>query len=157
MDVYSYTYTRHRVAECPAQVRSPRDTIPVFEALFSGRETEALVVLCLDSKNKVIGTEVVYTGNVSASLVRVGELFRMAVRLNAAGIILGHNHPSGDPTPSPDDLHLTAETIAAGKLLDIDVLDHLIFGEQQPDWSTAWVSLRDRGVTFDRPGRKGLA
>ena len=89
----------------------------------------------------------VYTGNVSASLVRVGELFRDAVRLDAAGIILVHNHPSGDPTPSPDDLHLTAETLAAGRLLDIDLLDHLVISHD------AYVSLRDRGVSFDRPGR----
>jgi len=89
----------------------------------------------------------VYTGNISSSLVRVGELFRDAVRLDAAGIILVHNHPSGDPTPSPDDLHLTAEALAAGRLLDIDLLDHLVIGHD------AYASLRDRGVIFDRPGR----
>ena len=91
----------------------------------------------------------VYVGNVSASLVRVGELFRDAVRLDASGVVLVHNHPSGDPTPSPDDLHLTAEAIAAGRLLDVDVLDHVVIGHD------AWVSLRDRGVSFDRaaPGR----
>ena len=83
----------------------------------------------------------------SSSLVRVGELFRDAVRLNAAGLILVHNHPSGDPTPSPDDLHLTAEALAAGRLLDIALLDHLVIGHD------AYVSLRDRGVAFDRPGR----
>jgi DNA repair protein RadC len=89
-----------------------------------------------------------YQGNVSASLVRVGELFRDAVRLDAAGVILVHNHPSGDPTPSPDDLHLTAEALAAGGLLDIDVLDHLVIGHD------AYVSLRDRGVAFDRRGSR---
>ena len=88
----------------------------------------------------------VYQGNVSSSLVRVGELFRDAVRLNAAGVILVHNHPSGDPTPSPDDLHLTAEALAAGRLLDIALLDHLVIGHD------AYASLRDRGVSFDRPG-----
>ncbi len=88
-----------------------------------------------------------YQGNVSASLVRIGELFRDAVRLDAAGVILVHNHPSGDPTPSPDDLHLTAEALAAGRLLDVEVLDHLVVGHD------AWVSLRDRGVSFDRGGQ----
>ena len=83
-------------------------------------------------------------GNVSSSLVRVGELFRDEVRLNANGLILVHNHPSGDPTPSPNDLHLTAEALAAGRLLDIALLDHLIIGHE------AYVSLRDRGVSFDR-------
>jgi len=84
----------------------------------------------------------VYQGNVSTSVVRIGELFRDAVRRNASGLILVHNHPSGDPTPSPDDLHLTAEAVAAGRLLDVAVLDHLIIGHD------AYVSLRDRGVAF---------
>jgi DNA repair protein RadC len=74
----------------------------------------------------------------------VGELYRDAVRTDAAAIIIVHNHPSGDPTPSPDDLHLTAETLAAGRLLDIDLLDHIVIGRD------GWVSLRDRGVAFDR-------
>jgi len=152
MDVYEYTFTRHKVAEFPGTVHGPHDTHLVFERLFAGRESEALAVLCLDVKNNVIGTEVVYTGNVSATLIRVGELFRTAVRLNAASIIIGHNHPSGDPTPSPDDLHMTAEALAAGRLLDIQVLDHIITAENGSDWSPAYVSLRDRGVSFDRTG-----
>jgi DNA repair protein RadC len=67
--------------------------------------------------------------------------------LNASGVILCHNHPSGDPTPSPDDLHLTAEALAAGRLLDIALLDHLVIGHD------AYVSLRDRGVSFDQRAR----
>jgi DNA repair protein RadC len=108
-------------------------------------EREELRVALLTSKHAVLGIHTVYLGNVSAALVRVGELFRDAVRSHAAAMILVHNHPSGDPTPSPDDLHLTAEAVAAGRLLDIRVLDHLILGH------AAWVSLRDRGVAFDRP------
>ena len=112
-------------------------------------EREELRVVLLDTKNHVLRVATVYQGNVSSSLVRVGELFRDAVRLNAAGVILVHNHPSGDPTPSPDDLHLTAEALAAGRLLDIALLDHLVIGHD------AYVSLRDRGVAFDRPGSVG--
>jgi DNA repair protein RadC len=70
-----------------------------------------------------------------------------AVRHDAAGVILVHNHPSGDPTPSRDDPHLTAEALAAGRLLDIGLLDHQVIGHD------AYVSLRDRGISFDRPGR----
>ena len=110
-------------------------------------EREELRVVVLNTKNVVLRVATVYQGNISTSLVRIAELFRDAVRLNAAGIIVAHNHPSGDPSPSPDDLHLTAEALAAGRLLDIDLLDHLIVGHD------AWVSLRDRGVVFDRPGR----
>jgi DNA repair protein RadC len=109
-------------------------------------EREELRVVILNARNVVLRVTTVYQGNVSASLVRVGELFRDAIRVNAAGVILVHNHPSGDPTPSPDDLHLTAEAIAAGRLLDIDVLDHLVIGHD------AFVSLRDRGIAFDRAG-----
>jgi DNA repair protein RadC len=109
-------------------------------------EREELRVVLLNTRNAVLRVNTVYVGNVSTSVVRVGELFRDAVRLDATGIILVHNHPSGDPTPSPDDLHLTAEALAAGRLLDIDLLDHIVIGHD------VFVSMRDRGVAFDRPG-----
>ena len=109
-------------------------------------EREELRVVLLNAKNHVVKVVTVYQGNVSSSLVRIGELFRDAVRINAAGVILVHNHPSGDPTPSPDDLHLTAEALAAGRLLDIDLLDHVVIGH------ATFVSLRDRGLAFDREG-----
>jgi DNA repair protein RadC len=139
---------RRSVADWPVgrwTVRSPRDVADRLMLDMGRLEREELRVLALNAKNVVQRESRVYVGNVSASLVRVGELFRDAVRLDASGVVLVHNHPSGDPTPSPDDLHLTAEAIAAGRLLDVDVLDHLVIGHD------AWVSLRDRGVTFDRP------
>ncbi len=144
MTIFEYAYTRRRIAESPAVVRSPGDTLPILRALIGDRETERLAVLWLDTKLHVIGSEIVYVGNVSSALVRVGELFRGAVRVNATAIIVAHNHPSGNPTPSPDDLHLTAEVLAAGRLLDIELLDHLILGE-----GSTVTSLRDRGIPFD--------
>ena len=131
-------------------VRAPRDVAERLMVEMGSLEREELRVILLNTKNVVLQVVTVYQGNVSASLVRVGELFRDAVRTNAAGVILVHNHPSGDPTPSPDDLHLTAEALAAGRLLDIDLLDHVVIGH------AAFVSLRDRGVSFDRPGSPGL-
>ena len=131
-------------------VRAPRDVAERLMPEMGSLEREELRVVLLNTKNVVLRVVTVYQGNVSASLVRVGELFRDAVRVNAAGAILVHNHPSGDPTPSPDDLHLTAEALAAGRLLDIELLDHLVIGH------AAFVSLRDRGVSFDRPGAGGL-
>ena len=128
------------------QIRSPRDIADRLVLQMSRLEREELRVVLLNTKNVVLRIVTVYQGNVSSSLVRVGELFRDAVRWNATSVILVHNHPSGDPTPSPDDLHLTAEALAAGRLLDIDVLDHLVIGQD------AWVSLRDRGVAFGRAG-----
>ena len=138
---------RRLLADWPAGrwvVRAPRDVGERLVPQMGHLEREELRVVLLNAKNSVLKVVTVYQGNVSASLVRVGELFRDAVRVNAAGTILVHNHPSGDPTPSPDDLHLTAEALAAGRLLDIELLDHLVIGHD------SFVSLRDRGVAFDR-------
>jgi DNA repair protein RadC len=126
-------------------VRSPRDVAERLMPRMADLPREELRVLLLNAKNAVLREQLVYQGNVSTALVRVAELFRDAVRVHAAGLIVVHNHPSGDPEPSPDDLHLTAETIAAGRLLDVPVLDHLVLA------SGGYVSLRDRGVAFDRP------
>ena len=122
--------------------RTPKDVADRLILQMGRLEREELRVVLLNTKNVAVDLLTVYQGNVSASVVRIGELFRDAVRRNANGLILVHNHPSGDPTPSPDDLHLTAEAVAAGRLLDVAVLDHLIIGHD------AYVSLRDRGVAF---------
>lgn len=125
-------------------VRSPRDVADRLIVSMGGLEREELRVVLLTAKNRVIDTVTVYVGNVSASVVRVGELFTEAIRRNAVAMVVVHNHPSGDATPSPDDLHLTAEVIAAGKLLDIEVLDHIVIAHD------SYRSLRDMGVSFDR-------
>ncbi len=125
-------------------IRAPRDVCDRLAPEMAWLEREELRVLLLNAKNNVLRAVTVYQGNVSAALVRVAELFRDAVRIHAANLIIVHNHPSGDPEPSPDDLHLTAEAIAAGRLLDIGVLDHVILA------GDSHVSLRDRGVAFDR-------
>jgi len=128
-------------------IRSPNDVASRLLARYGQLERESLVVLTLNTKNYVLDEREVYRGSVSASHVRIAELFSEAVKRHASSIIVCHNHPSGDPTPSPDDLHLTAETLAAGRLLDIAVLDHLVLGNGQ------YVSLRDRGIAFDRPSQ----
>lgn len=146
--VAAFELGRRLLADWPVArwtIRGPADVAERLILQMGRLEREELRVVMLDTKNHVLRVATVYQGNVSSSLVRIGELFRDAVRLNAAAIILVHNHPSGDPTPSPDDLHLTAEALAAGRLLDIAMLDHLVIGHD------AYVSLRDRGVSFDRP------
>ena len=129
-------------------VRAPRDLADRLILQMGRLEREELRVVLLNTRNAVLAIETVYRGNVSTALVRVGELFCDAIRQHAAGLILVHNHPSGDPAPSPDDLHLTAEAVAAGRLLDVPVLDHLIIGHE------AFSSLRDRGIPFDRGGQR---
>jgi DNA repair protein RadC len=105
---------------------------------------EELRLLVLDTKHQVLAAPMLYRGTVSAAPGRVAEVFREAVRRGAAKIALAHNHPSGDPTPSRDDVAFTETVIAAGELLDIDVLDHLVLGHG-PD---RYVSMRERRLGF---------
>lgn len=103
-------------------------------------EKEQLRVILLNTRNQVLDIETVYTGSVNQAQVRIGEVFRSAVIKLAAGIIVVHNHPSGDPTPSPDDVALTRVMKDAGRMLDIALLDHLVLGGDK------WVSLKERGL-----------
>lgn len=89
---------------------------------------EHLWVLLLNTRNQVISTEKLYKGSLNSSTVRVGEIFKAAIQRNAASLIVVHNHPSGDPAPSPEDIALTRALVQAGKLLDIQVLDHVVIG-----------------------------
>jgi len=106
-------------------------------------ESEQMRVLLLNTKNRLITTVTLYSGTVSACHIRVAEMFRAAVRHNATSLILVHNHPSDDPTPSPEDVAITREIVQAGRLLDIGVLDHLVVG------GDAYTSLRERGLGWD--------
>jgi proteasome lid subunit RPN8/RPN11 len=128
------------------QIHGPRDIGELLSDEMSALEREELRVVLLNTRNGVLAVETVYMGNVSSSLVRIAELFTEAIRRQASSILLVHNHPSGDPSPSPDDLRLTAEAIAAGRLLDIPVIDHIVIG------GGTFVSLRDRGVAFSSGG-----
>jgi DNA repair protein RadC len=124
------------------QVTSPADAANLLMAEMANLEQEHLRTLLLDTKHRVLASPTVYVGNVNTSVIRVGELFREAIRLNCVALIVAHNHPSGDPTPSPDDVKVTEQIVQAGKLLDIEVLDHLVIGQQR------YVSLKERGLGF---------
>jgi DNA repair protein RadC len=124
-------------------VRSPADVAQLLMAEMSHLEQEHFRVILLDTRNRVINHVTLYVGSLNASHIRVGEVFRGAVRHNAAAIVVCHNHPSGDPTPSPEDVEVTRQLVEAGRLFDIEVLDHLIIGQQR------FVSLRERGLGFN--------
>jgi len=109
----------------------------------AGLSQEEMHVLLLDTRNRVQRAVVVYRGNVNASMIRMSELFTDAVRDNAPSIILAHNHPSGDTSPSADDIQVTRDAVKAGALLDIQVLDHLIIGGTQ-----SYLSMKERGLGF---------
>ena len=123
-------------------VNSPADAAALVSYEMSALEQEELRVLLLDTRNRVLKIETVYRGSVNSSQVRVGELFKTAIRRAATAVVVVHNHPSGDPTPSPDDIAVTRAIVEAGKLVDVDVLDHLIIGQGR------YVSLKERGLGF---------
>ena len=116
-------------------ITTPDAAARALQPHFAHLDREEVKVALLSRKHRLVGVADVYAGNVAGTSVRVGELFTEALRRNAPAIVLAHNHPSGDPTPSADDLRTTRDAVAAGRLLGIDVLDHVVFGAGR------WVSL----------------
>jgi DNA repair protein RadC len=121
-------------------INSPADVAQLFIPFLGSLDHEELWVGCLDTRNRLICLVALYKGSVNTSQVRVGEVFRQAIIENALAVVIAHNHPSLDITPSPDDVAVTRAIAQAGKLLDIDLLDHLVIGGNR------WVSLKERGL-----------
>ena len=137
---------RRLMAAAPQEkpvVSSPADAANLLMSEMTFLEQEHLRLVLLDTRNKVLGTPTIYVGSLNTSVVRVNELFRAAIKENAAAFIVAHNHPSGDPSPSPEDIHVTRQIVQAGKILDIGVLDHIIIGRHR------YVSLKERKLGFD--------
>ncbi len=109
-------------------VNSPQDVADQVQYQMAGLEQEELWVLLLDSRNQLLRVEHLYRGSLNSSTVRAAEIFRSGIRDNAAALIIVHNHPSGDPSPSPEDIHLTRMLVEAGQLLELPVLDHIVVG-----------------------------
>jgi DNA repair protein RadC len=124
-------------------ISSPKDAADLVQYEMSALIHEELWVLLLDTRNRVNRIERLYKGSLNSSTVRIAELFRPAIQYNAASIIMIHNHPSGDPSPSPEDIQLTRSAVMVGRQMDIPVLDHLVIG------SGRYVSLKDRRLGFD--------
>jgi DNA repair protein RadC len=138
---------RRLVASAPEErprVTSPDDAFHLLKSEMMFLDQEHLRLILLDTRNRVLRTPTIYVGSLNTSVIRVGELFRAAIRENAAAFIVAHNHPSGDPSPSPEDINVTRQIVQAGKLLDVDVLDHIVIGRNR------FVSLKQRGLGFDR-------
>jgi DNA repair protein RadC len=138
---------RRLVATAPEErprVSSPDDAFHLLKSEMMFLDQEHLRLILLDTRNRVLRTPTIYVGSLNTSVIRVGELFRAAIRENAAAFIVAHNHPSGDPSPSPEDINVTRQIVQAGKLLDVDVLDHIVIGRNR------FVSLKQRGLGFDR-------
>ena len=123
-------------------VSSPQDVFNLLGAEMRPLDQEHLKVLLLNSKNQVVGVKQVYKGNVSSAFVRVAEVLRPAVRDNCPSILVVHNHPSGDPTPSPDDVLVTRQIRTSGETMDVELLDHVVIGEM------GYVSMKEKGLGF---------
>ena len=126
--------------EDPPSIGSPHDVYRLLGPEMSALAQEQLRVLLLDNKNQVLGQRVVYQGNVNSSMVRTAEVLRPAVVEAIPCVIVVHNHPSGDPDPSPNDVLITRKLKQAAELLDIELLDHVVIGTKRH------VSLKNRGL-----------
>jgi len=121
-------------------INSPHDALELIEPFLQDEDRECFLVVCLDTKNQPTAINVVSIGTLNSSLVHPREVFKVAILANANGVILSHNHPSGDPTPSHEDKEVTNRLIEAGKVLGIEILDHVVIGSNH-----RYVSLKERG------------
>jgi len=126
------------VSDAPT-ISTPADATPIMQALTADAAEERFIAVFLDSRHRITGSQIVSIGSLNASIVHPREVFRTAILHGAARIIIGHNHPSGDPTPSSDDIKLNRRLVEAGELLGIEVLDHIIVGD-------TCISFKERGI-----------
>ncbi|MFO8059169.1 MAG: DNA repair protein RadC [Bacillota bacterium] len=136
---------RRVAAEMPrsSEVNGPQDVARILVEDMRYLDRECFKIVLLNTRNRVLGIEVVSVGGLDSSVVHPREIFKVCVRRSAAAVILAHNHPSGDPTPSREDIEVTERIVSAGTLMGIDVLDHLIIGDD------CYVSLREQGGIWD--------
>lgn len=121
-------------------IRQPGDVQALLMPRLQHKTQEEFVLLVLDTKNKVLAVEDVFRGSLNASIVHPREVFKKAISRSAAAIIVAHNHPSGDPTPSREDIEVTRRLVEAGKIIGIEVLDHVVFGDGKT------VSMKEKGL-----------
>jgi DNA repair protein RadC len=137
--VYLATLSRRRYrGKQPIPIRGPEDALRVLKRCFAGGDREQFLVILLNARHEVLGVETVSVGSLNASIVHPREVFKPAVLCSAASIILAHNHPSGDPEPSEEDLTITKRLVEVGEIHGIAVLDHLIVADR------GLVSFRSR-------------
>lgn len=135
-----------RYGELPHEtLDSPHKAAEIIHAITKDSDREQFIVLSLNTKNQVVGIEIAHVGTVDAVHVHPREIFKAAILYNAVAIIVAHNHPSGDPTPSREDREFARRIAKAGDTLAIEVLDALVVGQHE-DGRLRWVSLREEGA-----------
>lgn len=122
------------------KIKSARDVAKLFEDSFFRDSQECVRLISLNTKNSVISTKEIFKGGLNSSIVHPREIFKEAISLSAASIILCHNHPSGDPTPSIEDINITRRIKSCGDILGIELLDHVILGRNN------FISLKEKGI-----------
>ncbi|MET3658974.1 DNA repair protein RadC [Sporosarcina psychrophila] len=130
-------YRKH--SEGRYTIRSPEDAAAYLMTDMASLNQEHFVVLFLNVKNEVLHKQTIFIGSLNSSIVHPREIFREAVKRSAASIVVAHNHPSGNPSPSPEDIEVTKRLIEAGSIMGIEVLDHVIIGDHQ------FLSLKEKG------------
>lgn len=123
------------------QIKSPEDAVTIAHHFIGDEANEIFLILMLNTKNRVIGVHKISVGSLNASIVHPREVFKAAILNSSASIICSHNHPSGDPTPSPEDLQVTKRLVESGELIGIDVLDHIVVTEDVK----IYTSLKEKG------------
>jgi len=121
-------------------VSNPNDAAELFNTAFPNCDRERLIVIMLNTRNKCVGVNTVSIGDLTSSIVHPREVFKPAILANACSIIIMHNHPSGDPSPSADDINITKRIQACSELIGIELIDHVIIGD------SSHVSLKERGL-----------
>ena len=132
-----YTHPSERPA-----IHSPQDAFTLLDCFIGRLDHEEMWVINLDTRNRLMSLVSLYKGSVNSSQVRISEVYRQAILDNAPAILISHNHPSGDVIPSPEDINLTRTVLQVGKLLDIELLDHLIISMGR------FCSLKEKGLGF---------
>ena len=145
--LYEHRVTRHKIGEMPsARVESPKVLAEFMAGFVDGATQESMFAIAFDGRNNVISVDEIYKGTATGTSVRISELFKPVIVLGGVGIALVHNHPSGDPEPSKEDIKITEEIVKAGKILDITILDHLVIAE-----SGKFVSIRSQHPNMFEP------
>jgi DNA repair protein RadC len=121
-------------------IRSPQDAADILMPELRDEPQEHFHALFLNTKNEVLRTRTITIGSLDASLITPRELFREAISSNSASVIIAHNHPSGDPTPSKEDVNVSKRLMQAGEMIGIEVLDHIVIGDGR------WISIKERGL-----------
>ena len=130
------------------QLDDPETIVDLLREDFRNKEAEEFHAVLLDTRRRLICTEKITTGTLDSAIVHAREVFRKAIAANASALVIIHNHPSGDPTPSTADITVTRDLIRAGQLLKIEILDHIILGKKTPERMCDYVSLKEMGYFY---------